>query len=325
MNVLLTGAFGNIGRSTLDELLARGHWVRCFDLPTRANLRAASAYAGRAQLHWGDLLDEQALRAAMTGVDVVVHLAFVIPALSVTGRRSEDDPRWAYGVNVGGTRNLLEAMQAQARPPSLLFTSSLHIYGRTQHVSPPRKITDTPDPIEHYAKHKVECEHLIRTSGLRWSIFRLAASLPVRLILDESMFDVPLDNRIEFVHTRDVGLAIANALTNDEVWGRVWHIGGGAKCQLYQRDLVEQILEAGGVGMLPEQVFTQTPYPVDWLDTKESERVLSFQRRTLNDYVQELRKRLGGWRHLIKVFRPVIRAWIMLKSRIRLQQKPQLR
>lgn len=32
MNVLLTGAFGNIGQSALDELLERGHTVRCFDL-----------------------------------------------------------------------------------------------------------------------------------------------------------------------------------------------------------------------------------------------------------------------------------------------------
>jgi len=37
MNVLLTGAFGNVGLSTLEELLRQGHQVRCFDLKTRAN------------------------------------------------------------------------------------------------------------------------------------------------------------------------------------------------------------------------------------------------------------------------------------------------
>jgi UDP-glucose 4-epimerase len=324
MNILLTGAFGNIGRSTLDELLNRGHWVRCFDLSTKTNLRLSSHYADRVQLQWGDMLDQEALHTAMKGVDAVIHLAFVIPALSATGKCSEDDPGWAYAVNVGGTRNLLNAILSQPKPPRLLFTSSLHIYGKTQHIRPPRTTSDPPDPIEHYAKHKVECEKLIRNSGVSWSIFRLAASLPIRLILDQSMFDVPLHNRIEFVHTRDVGLAIANALENEEVWGRVWHIGGGAKCQLYQRDLVKQVLEAVGVGMLPEDVFTQNPYPVDWLDTTESERVLSFQRRTLSDYIRELRSRLGGWRHLIRLFRPVIRLWILLQSRIRLQKKAQL-
>ena len=43
MNVLLTGSFGNIGRSTLGELVGAGHRVRCFDLPTRSNLKG---YAG---------------------------------------------------------------------------------------------------------------------------------------------------------------------------------------------------------------------------------------------------------------------------------------
>lgn len=323
MNILLTGAFGNIGLSTLDELLARGHWVRCFDLPSRANIRKASAYAGRVQLHWGDLKDPRAILNALTGADVVIHLAFVIPALSVTGRGSEEDPRWSFEINVGGTRNLIEALKAQAAPPAILFSSSLHIYGKTQHLEPPRQITDPPRPLENYAKHKVECEKLIRESGLRWSILRLAASLPIRLILDKNMFEVPLDNRIEFVHSRDVALAIANALDKPAAWGRVWHIGGGARCQHYQREIVERVLETVGVGMLPEEVFTREPYPVDWLDTDESERILQFQRRTLNDYIQDLGNSLGAWRHVIRFFRPLIRAWILLKPHLKLKPQSQ--
>jgi nucleoside-diphosphate-sugar epimerase len=191
-------------------------------------------------------------------------------------------------------------------------------------MRPPRRISDPPAPVEHYAQHKVECERLIRESGLEWSIFRLAASLPIQLILDENMFAVPLSNRIEFVHTRDVGLAIANALETSEVWGKVWHIGGGERCQLYQHQIVEQVLEAVGVGMLPAGIFTEQPYPVDWLDTEESERVLSFQRRTLADYIHELRISLGGWRYLIKVISPMIRVWILIKSRLWIHKRNRL-
>jgi nucleoside-diphosphate-sugar epimerase len=138
------------------------------------------------------------------------------------------------------------------------------------------------------------------------------------------MFEVPLGNRIEFVHTRDVGLAIANALENEEVWGRVWHIGGGKDCQLYQLDIVKRVLETVGVGMLPEKAFTKTPYPVDWLDTQESEKALRFQRRTFTDYVQDLRSLLGGWRPVIKIFSPLIRAWMLIKSRSQLQTRTHL-
>jgi UDP-glucose 4-epimerase len=317
MNVLLTGAFGNIGSSTLQELLKRGHWVRCFDLPTKANQHAAKTVMGRAQVHWGDLRNLEDVRSAMQGVQAVIHLAFIIPTLSATGVSSESKPEWARLINVGGTCNILQAIREQPDPPRLLFSSSLHVYGQTQHQAPPRTATDLPEPIEHYAKHKVECEQMIMNSGVEWSIFRLGASLPIRLVLDPGMFDVPLDNRIEFVHNKDVATAIANALETEDVWGHLWLIGGGPQCQYYQRELVEAILEEVGVGMLPESAFTRKPYPTDWLDTNESQKRLQFQQRTLADYLRDLRARLGFRRVLIRLFRPMIRGWILSWARVR--------
>ena len=55
MKVLLTGAFGNVGASALDELLRQGHAVRCFDLQTPGNERAARRYRDRIEVVWGDL------------------------------------------------------------------------------------------------------------------------------------------------------------------------------------------------------------------------------------------------------------------------------
>jgi nucleoside-diphosphate-sugar epimerase len=314
MKVLLTGAFGNIGSSTLDELLMRGHQVRCFDVATRANLKKARRYARRAEIVWGDLRSPEQVSAAVQDQDVVVHLAFVIPHLSVTGIKSEDEPEWARAINVGGTQNVIDAIRAQPRPPRLLFASSMHIYGRTQELPPPRTVNDPPQPIEHYAHHKVECEQMVTSSNLNWAIFRLGAALPVRLVLDRGMFDVPLDNRIEFVHTRDVGMAIANALETDQTWGQIWHIGGGPRCQLYQRDLVWSVLDAVGIGRLPENIFTTVPYPVDWLDTSDSQRVLHFQRHTLQDYIANVRRKLGIGRYFIRVFSPIIRRWLARQS-----------
>ncbi|MGB3717151.1 MAG: NAD(P)-dependent oxidoreductase [Candidatus Promineifilaceae bacterium] len=314
MRVLLTGAFGNVGTSALNELIERGHQVRCFDVPTRANIKKSKKIKGKAEIFWGDLRHLEDVTAAVKDQDVVVHLAFVIPTLSATGVSSEADPEWARNINVGGTRLLLEAMKAQSKPPEILFSSSLHIYGRTNDLPPPRKITDPVQPIEHYAKHKVECEQMIRESGLTWAIFRLGAVLPVRLVIDPGMFDVPLDNRIEFVHTRDVGFAIANALEDDRVWGKIWHIGGGPRCQLYQREIVEGVLNAVGMGVLPDEAFTSVPFPTDWLDTSESQEVLNFQRHTLQDYIDEVVAMLGFKRHLVRLFRPLIRTWLLSKS-----------
>jgi UDP-glucose 4-epimerase len=314
MNVLLTGAFGNVGMSALEELLKQGHRVRCFDLETKANVKKARRYADQIELVWGDLRNPDDVAAAVRDQDVVVHLAFIIPKLSATGVESESRPEWAREINVGGTRKIIDAAKAQPRPPRLIFSSSYHVYGQTHNQPPPRTVDDPVDPIEHYACHKVACEQMVKNSGLTWTILRFAAVLPLSLRLDPGMYDVPPDNRMEYVHTRDVGLAVANAVSSDEVWGKTWLIGGGPRCQYTYRDILEKILVGMGVGMLPEEAFTTTPFPTDWLDTSESQRVLQYQQRDLDDYVQELAQLLGVKRHLTRLFRPIVRYFLLRRS-----------
>jgi len=314
MRVLLTGAFGNIGTSTLQELLRQGHTVRCFDLKTRANERTARRFGDGIEVVWGDLCRLQDVAIAVRDQEVVVHLAFIIPKLSATGIESEAEPDRAREINVGGTRNLLDAMKTQPNPPRIIFSSSVHVYGRTQDRPPPRTASDPVQPVEHYARHKVECERMVKASGLKWAILRFGAVLPVAMITDAAMFDVPLDNRIEFVHTRDVGLAVANAVSSDEVWGRILLIGGGPRCQYYYRDMARRILDGMGIGMLPEEAFGTAPFGTDWLDTSESQRLLRYQRRDLDDYVHDMRRILGFKRYLVRVFRPFVRRWLLMKS-----------
>jgi len=315
MKVLLTGAFGNIGQATLATLLEAGHSVRCFDVPTKRNKKIAKRWQNRAvTIQWGDLRRLEDVQRAVAGQEIVIHLAFVIPNLSATGVGSETNPDRAYEINVGGAKNLIQAMKAQSSPPKLLFTSSLHVFGRTQHLSPPRRVSDPVMPAEHYSRHKVAVEELVQKSGLTWTTFRLGAAMPVQMIFDAGMFDVPLDNRIEFVHRQDVARAIANALETDEVWGKLWLIGGGPRNRYIYRDMAAKILDALGVGMLPDAAFTQMPYPTDWLDTDESQRVLQFQQLTLDDYVADLQKEVGWRRAFVKLFRPLVRAWLLSKS-----------
>lgn len=313
MKVLLTGAFGNVGQSTLTELRRQGHTVRCFDVPTRANRRAARRWHDL-EVVWGDLRQPADLTAAVQGQDAIIHLAFIIPKLSVTGVDCEAAPEWARVINVDGTRHLLDAARALPTPPKFIFSSSLHVYGQTQDCPPPRRVTDPVQPIEHYSQHKIACEALVKESGLPWLIARFGAVLPLALKLDPGMFDVPLDNRIEFVHTRDVGRALANALQCDAVWGKTLHIGGGAHCQHRYREIVQAVLDTVGVGQLPESAFGTMPFCTDWLDTDESQQLLQYQTLTLQDYVREMAALMGVRRHLARLFRPAVRAWLLRRS-----------
>jgi len=314
MRVLLTGAFGNLGQSALHELLAQGNQVRCFDLGSPGNQKVARTSPTGIEVMWGDLRRREDVARAVSGQEAVVHLAFILPSLSVTGLACEERPDLAREVNVGGTRNLIRAMEAQSRPPRLAFASSMAVFGLTQDQPPPRTAADPTQPADHYAQHKVACEEMIRASRLQWTILRLAAALPMRLLVDPAMFDVPLDNRIEFVHRWDVALAIANALSSQEVWGRTLLIGGGERCQFYYREFVQRVLEATGVGMLPDAAFSTTPFCTDWLDTRLSQELLQYQQHTLDDFTAEMIKLLGVRRRFIRLCRPAVRAWLLRQS-----------
>jgi nucleoside-diphosphate-sugar epimerase len=311
VKILLTGAFGNVGTALRREIAGRGHDVRCFDAPTKRN-RGLAKRAGL-DVEWGDIRDGDAVRAAVADRDVVVHLAAIIPPGSMR------DPDLAHAVNVGGTSNVVAACHAADTPEHrvrLVFASSLALFGPTQHLDPPRTLADPIVPTDDYTQHKARCEELLQASGLEVAILRFGAVIPIDVlgVLDPLMFEVPLEDRIEFVHPWDVGLALVHAVESDEVWGNTYLIGGGARCQVLQREIIRKPLEAMGIGMLPEEAFGTTHFHADWLDTDESQRVLQYQRYTFDDCVQHMVEYLGWKRPFVRLARPIARRKLLSTS-----------
>ncbi|WP_239123122.1 NAD-dependent epimerase/dehydratase family protein [Rhizocola hellebori] len=309
VKVLLTGAFGNVGSHVLAELTRRGHQVRCFDLPTPANRRFARRKGVGAQVVWGDVGDAEAVARAVAGVDVVIHLAAIIPPLA------DEQPELARRVNVDGTANVIAACRAQANPPRLLFTSTLDVHGVTLDKPPPRRVDDPMVATNPYTAHKIECEGLVRESGLRWAIFRFA-DIPVLGLRKAHpiMFEIGLDNRIEALHADDAAYAVASALDTPQVWGRVMFVGGGASCQLTYGDYLTRLMAAMGLRMLPREAFSDQHYCTDWLDTSQSQELLGYQRHDFDAIVNAIAATLGWRRHLMPIAGPLARASMLRLS-----------
>jgi UDP-glucose 4-epimerase len=310
MKILVTGGLGNVGRSCLTELLRQKHEVSCLDLKTRANARNARLFRDRVNLVWGDLRHLSDVAAAIQGQDVVIHVAFILPP------GSDEHPELAEAVNVGGTRNIVEAMKGLTLRPKIIFISSFSVYGACQHRLPPRTVSDPVQPMDNYNRHKVECERMIRESGLAWAIFRLGMVPPKSLGgFTPKMFDTPPGQRTEFVHPDDVGLALANAVTCDEVWGKTLLIGGGASSQLYFRDFVGRMMESMGIGRLPDRAFATTACAFsDWIDTTESQRLLHYQQHSFDDFTKEITASLGPMRYALRLLSPLARWWMLSQS-----------
>ncbi len=297
MKVLLTGGFGNIGQHTINaaseegppgQVSRPGHQSQPAE--GRGSSRVRSKPSGRTSAAVADV------EAAVKGQDAVIHMAWIIDLMW-----SEAHPEEARKVNVGGTVNIIEAMKAGlSQGRKLVFISSVGVFGGTQHLPPPRKASDPVNPDIVYARQKAECEELVKKSGLDWCILRPTLALPIKAERRDydrlySLFDFPLDARIDFVDPRDVALAIANSLTSSEAAQKILLIGGGSRNQMLWRDYFRIGLGYSGA-ISRRSLRTSGHEPADRLGGHhESQRILNYQNHTLQDFVKEQQAGSWGW------------------------------
>ena len=320
MRILLTGSFGNIGRAVLRLLLGSGYRVRCFDIETDRNRKIFESFSStprngrRIEIFWGDIRNREKVLEATEDVQGIIHLAAVIPPTS------EKNPETAHAINVEGARNLIRAAEALDPRPKFIFTSSVSVYGPRMSDPPPRTTEDPVNPTDHYSSHKVECERMLRESALPWTVLRVAAVSVSKMngSMDPILFEIPLDQRIEFVHSRDVARACVNSLSENAVH-RVLHVGGGDGSRMLQREFLNRILKATGFGMFPESAFLVPEEDSDWfytdyIDTVEAQALLHYQVYTFDDYLDELSKRLGARKAAARLLGPALRLYFSAKS-----------
>ena len=120
MKYFVTGATGFVGGRVARQLAQDGHQVVAV---VRDPAKAQDLAGLGIILHSGDVTDKQSMRAPMTGVDGVFHIA----AWYKVGER---DKRPGVRVNVGGTRNVLELMR-ELNIPKGVYTSTLGVHEDT--------------------------------------------------------------------------------------------------------------------------------------------------------------------------------------------------
>ena len=313
MKVLLTGAFGNVGLSTLKEMINRDYDIRIFDIKTKKNRRMAYKFKKDVEIIWGDIRNYKDVEKAVSDIDVVVHVAAIIPPLA------DKKPKLAEAVNIGGTTNIVKAMELQPKKPKLIFTSSVAVYG-DRLENPLIKPEDplNPNDDDEYAKQKIKCEEIIKNSRFDWAIFRLTYIVSLnKLQMDPLMFEMPLETCIEICDTNDVGLALTNAVESKEIWGEVLHIAGGEKCRILYREYLNEMLNIFGIGFeeLPEEAFRQgRGFHCGFMTTHKSQALLNYQRHTLDDYFNAVRKKVAVSRFFTMIFKPIAQKYLLNKS-----------
>jgi len=163
--VLVTGASGFIGSAVVRALVADGFAVRALVEPRRDDANLAGLDIERIE---GDIRDPGTLDRATAGASLVFHLAAVYRFWAAS-------PDLFYDVNIGGTQNVMRAMEA-AGCRRLVYTSTVGTIGTAHdgHLASERTLVKFEHLFGHYKRSKYLAEHEVLRAG--------AAGLPVVLV-----------------------------------------------------------------------------------------------------------------------------------------------
>ncbi len=131
--ILVTGADGFIGSHLTEELMRQGLEVRAFVLYNSFNSwgwldRSAQQIKRHLEVFAGDIRDPNAVRTAMRGCDVVLHLAALIAI-----PYSYHSPDTYVDPNVKGTLNVVQAAR-DLEVSRVVHTSTSEVYGTARYV-----------------------------------------------------------------------------------------------------------------------------------------------------------------------------------------------
>jgi nucleoside-diphosphate-sugar epimerase len=241
-HALVTGGSGYFGCLLVAELCKRGYAVTVFDLvdvPDRDP---------KVRFLQGDIRDRAAVVAACAGVEVIHHNVAQVPLAK--------DEALFRGVNVDGTRNLLEASREHAVRKTILVSSSA-VFGVPS--KNPVDASVEPRPREPYGAAKLEGERLAASfvdRGLDVTIIRPRTILGHgRLGIFQILFEWVRkgrptyvlgrgDNRYQFVHADDLADACIRA--GERVGAATYNIG--AERFGTMRQTLEALVRHAGTG-----------------------------------------------------------------------------
>jgi len=248
--VLITGGAGFVGSHLAAEMIRSGTVkVRIIDNLYRGNIEKLSAI-GDIEVKLADICDEDALRAAIRGCDVVFHLA---AQSNVIG--AAQDSEYSIRTNVLGTYGVLAAARA-AGVRRLVFTSSREVYGDPRSIPVCEDAPLLPKNLYGASKCAGEAYCLaMRIYGLETVILRLAnvygpgdRDRVIPIFVENALTGAPLvlyggKQVVDFVWIGDVVNALMRAGFGDFIQTPV-NIGGGVGITVHE--LALRVISATG-------------------------------------------------------------------------------
>jgi len=254
--ILITGAAGLIGKSLTKTLLRSGYKVVCFDLSEQFYRNMdffRSVNTDNLEIHSGSILDNNALRKSIKGVDIVVHLAAMLGV-----QKTEDDKLGCIEVNISGTNNVLNAAVSH-NVKKFVFASSSEVYGEPD-VNPIVESQTTKGKTV-YAVSKIAGEELLKGYSQQYNtldytiirffntygegqIAQFVLTKWVKMVLEGKNPIVYGDGRQlrSYGHVDDVTKGIKKIIENKISNGKVYNLGNSSQIRTLS-ELAQQVID----------------------------------------------------------------------------------
>jgi len=316
--VFLTGATGTMGFLGMKELLKDTEELDLvvLALPSKRDRAILEPYAKHESLEivWGDLVNYEDVCACVRNCDIVLHVgAFVSP-------EADYNPKRTMQVNYGSIVNIVKAIKelGQERKTKLV---SIGTVAETGDRMPPIHWGSVGDPLkpsvyDYYAVSKIAAErHTIESELPYWVSLRQTGIIGSSMasIEDAIIFHNCLDNVLEYVSDRDSAVLLRNLCMkerqgklNDEFWGHIFNIGGGASCRVDTYTMFKRLFGDIGITSL-SNAFDSKWYATRnfhghyYLDSDKLNDILEFRSDSMEYFYDAYLKRLGVTAMIAKI------------------------
>lgn len=321
MNILLIGGLSDLGKAIINELNSRNHKITILDSKSKNNKKSARELKkNTVKIIFGELKNNEYLINTIGETQCIIHIREVNPLIC------EKDVDLSLRENAGGIKNIIETIEGGHHDIPLIFVSTAAVMGNTQLQNQPVNTRQNPMPATMYAKSKLMAEECLENSDVKYCILRLTSVIYTKSeISDEylkGLFDFPLDAKNEFLLDIDAASAIVNASENissgDNINKKVYFVGGGYQngFQLTNKIYIDSLFEALGIGTISENCFIKyNPlYSMNWFDTEESNKILSYQNNSFAWYLESVRNKTRSGGLIVEKLAPKLKKIIEKQS-----------
>ena len=296
--ILVTGGAGFIGSHLVDALISQGESVLVLDDLSTGSSKNLEHLLGSPNIKiiTGSVLDDNLVDELVSKSSKVFHLGAAVGVANIMS-----NPIESFKVNINGTENLLRACLKYGK--RIVITSSSEIYGKNSHgaldensdrilgspekfrwlYSEAKAIDETFAMLLHREGLDVRVLRLFNTVGPRQS-HKYGMVLPnfVKAAIENEALIIHGDGSQTrcFIHVSDVILALLQAISIEEISGKIFNIGNPEEISIL--DLAKQVISIMSSSSALKFESHDSVYPEGFEDMTRRVPNVSKAKRLLN-------------------------------------------